>query len=703
MIYSKNMKYLKKICIASMWALLLSCFSFTFISWVWTFSLISNISNNVNDTLTYRLQYKENLHDNKVVIVKIDDASLDSIGKSDLWMLAFDKWTYADAIENIFQIYNAGVVGVDIVFANPSVLWPEDEQKLATTLSENKDRIVIASRSDYTPHPLCLYSWVTHGIINIDQTQKIRSVQLGYPEYDISTYCPEESVAKENQNGSYIFAWEILQKYKNIVSPFEGNDLEKGFSRFQEISQNNQKIFIEYFHGGWEYEGTLWYESYSFSDILAGNLQDDEGNIIDLKNKIVLIGEVGTIMHDSHFTPISRIVKMPWVEINANILSTLLGWSPLRVWNFQRTFFIYLLINLVLIWSVFYFRFIVAFWVFIISILMGIIFWASMFYLWVIVNIFLIVASLFLSYVVSYIYRFQVTDKSKRNLKKSFSLYVSPDVVHEISQNPQNVSTSGQKRELSIFFSDIVWFTSISESTQPEVLLELLNEYFSNMTWILLKNKGTLDKYIWDAVMWFFNAPIEQENHSYFACLTAVEQQKKLIELNTAWKEKWYPHIAIRIGIHSWEAIHGNIGSLDTRLNYTVIWDSVNLASRLEAIGKRYGIFTCVSEDVYKLQKEKFHFRELDKITVKWKKIPVTIYELISIKWDKSYSSDIAEVVRKYEAALHLYYEEKYQQAIDILRSQLSDTPSSKLRERCKNVLSWKIKIHQGVFEMTEK
>jgi len=702
-IYKFCMKYIKKIILSSIWALSLAVLSFFIVFIALSTSLISNISQNINDTFTHALQYPSNIHNNEVVVVKIDDATLDSVWKSDLWMLAFDKGTYADAIKNIFEIYGAGVVGVDIVFANPSVLGESDEQKLQQVLSDNKEKVVIASRNDYTPHPLCLYSWVTHGIINVTQAQKIRSVYLEYPDYDISSRCMESTLWWENTNGAYIFAWEILQKYMETVSPLEKNKLEKWFQEFKNISRDNKSFFIEFFHSGWQNVGTIWYKSYSFSDILAGNTVDRDGNVIDLKDKIVLIWEVGTIMHDSHFTPISRYVKMPWVEINANIITTLLSWSPLREWSHILVFFVYVVLCLLLIFCVFYFRFIWALACFVVLLLSVVVFGAYMFHLWEIVNIFLILSSLTLSYIIAYIYRFQVTDKSKRHLKKSFSLYVSPDVVHEITQNPTSVSTLWQRRNMSIFFSDIVSFTSISESTKPEVLLELLNEYFSNMTGILLKNKWTLDKYIWDAVMWFFNAPIRQDNHSYYACLTAVEQQKRLKELNIWWKEKWYPHIAIRIWIHTGEAIHGNIWSIDTRLNYTVIWDSVNLASRLEAIGKRYGIFTCVSENVYQLQKDNFHFRELDKITVKWKKIPVTIYELIAKKWDSDFSSFDSQVVQKYEQALHLYYEEKYTQAIDILQLQTEDIPSSKLLERCENVLSWKIKIHQGVFEMTEK
>ena len=118
-----NMKYIQKISVKCLGALILSCMSFWIIFWASSFSLVSSISDNINDTVTYRLQYQSNRHDWNIVIIKIDDKSLDTIWKSDLWMLAFDKWTYAQGIENIFEIYNAAVVWVDIVFANSSVLW----------------------------------------------------------------------------------------------------------------------------------------------------------------------------------------------------------------------------------------------------------------------------------------------------------------------------------------------------------------------------------------------------------------------------------------------------------------------------------------------------------------------------------------------------------------------------------------------------
>ncbi len=177
----------------------------------------------------------------------------------------------------------------------------------------------------------------------------------------------------------------------------------------------------------------------------------------------------------------------------------------------------------------------------------------------------------FLCVLGAYIYKFQVSDKAKRGLKKQFSLYVSPDIVEQMSKNSEVISLQGEKRELSIFFSDIVGFTDISEQTDPEKMVQLLNEYFSEMTKIIHKYKGTLDKYIGDSVMCFFNAPLRQENHSYALCMTALEQQKRLRELNTIWIPQGYHEIKIRIGLHTGEAVHGNLGGRDTRVSYTII------------------------------------------------------------------------------------------------------------------------------------
>lgn len=325
-----------------------------------------------------------------------------------------------------------------------------------------------------------------------------------------------------------------------------------------------------------------------------------------------------------------------------------------------------------------------------------------MFVVGYIYNIFLWMIGTVFSVFVTYIYRFQVTDKAKRILKKQFSSYVSPDVVEEISQNPDSVLVKWQKREATVFFSDIVSFTSISEHTDAELLVEILNEYFTEMTQIIHQNKGTLDKYIGDAVMCFFNAPLKQENHSFYACKTALEQQKRLRELNNIWRQKGYPDIAIRIGIHTWEVIHGNIWSDDTRVNYTVIGDSVNLASRLEWVCKQYGISVCVSQEIYILQKEEFYFRELDLISVKGRQKPVRIYQLI---WERNHklSQKHQEYLARYDEALQAYRAENFWQAEKLFLQNTWDATSKIMWKRCQDIQDWKAQLNQGVYIMHTK
>lgn len=195
-------------------------------------------------------------------------------------------------------------------------------------------------------------------------------------------------------------------------------------------------------------------------------------------------------------------------------------------------------------------------------------------------------------------YRYFITNRDRRYIEKAFSHYIAPDVVKQIAANPDSFKLGGEKREMTFFFSDIASFTTISEKLGTEKIFKLMEEYLSAMTDILIVNKGTLDKYIGDAVMGFFNAPIRIEKSEYLACKTALEQQEKLVELNKKWEQEGIAPIMVRIGIATGEAMVGNIGSKD-RFNYTVIGDYVNLASRLEGVNKEYLTKICVSESTY--------------------------------------------------------------------------------------------------------
>ena len=223
-------------------------------------------------------------------------------------------------------------------------------------------------------------------------------------------------------------------------------------------------------------------------------------------------------------------------------------------------------------------------------------------------------------------YRAMTEERDKKKIKGMFGTYLSPKVVEQIIETPPELG--GVDKNLSVFFSDIRGFTTLSESMPPQELVQLLNQYLTAMTDIILEYDGTLDKYEGDAIMCFWGAPLPQEDHAYRSCCAAVKQLEALKELNkTLPPEK---QINIGIGINSGIMTVGNMGSTQ-RMDYTLIGDNVNLAARLEGTNKQYRTQIIISEYTYGLVKNKVVVRELDNIRVKGKNKPVLIYELIDI------------------------------------------------------------------------
>jgi len=209
-------------------------------------------------------------------------------------------------------------------------------------------------------------------------------------------------------------------------------------------------------------------------------------------------------------------------------------------------------------------------------------------------------------------------------MKETFGKYVSPKVVDQLVDNPPELG--GVDKQLSVMFSDIRGFTTLSENMTPQELVNHLNIYFTAMTDLILETGGTLDKYVGDAIMSFWGAPLPQEDHAIRACGCALRQIRKLREFNETWPPQ--KRINIGIGINSGIMTVGNMGS-PVRMNYTLMGDNVNLGSRLEGTNKQYGTNIIISENTYDLVKEKFLCRELDNIRVKGKNKPVVIYELV--------------------------------------------------------------------------
>ncbi len=268
-----------------------------------------------------------------------------------------------------------------------------------------------------------------------------------------------------------------------------------------------------------------------------------------------------------------------------------------------------------------------------------------------------------------------IITKDQAFIKSAFSKYVSTSVVDQLLENPDMLKLGGEERILTILFSDIANFTTISESMKSTDLVQLLNEYLTQMTDLIIKERGTVDKYIGDAILAEFGAPISMENHANAAVKTAINMQRKIDELNKAWSVKKLPVIRSRIGINTGQVIIGNMGS-DRVFDYTVIGDPVNLAARLETANKRYKTLIMISEFTYnRIDKDKFKTRLLDIIKVKGKTKAVKVFEVCGFASD-SFSKEDLEYYKVYDEAFKLYLEKNFSKSRDLFENSLNLRPN---------------------------
>ncbi len=222
-------------------------------------------------------------------------------------------------------------------------------------------------------------------------------------------------------------------------------------------------------------------------------------------------------------------------------------------------------------------------------------------------------------------------ERAKDLLKQSFQRYVSAQIVEEILQSSEPVNLRGQRKTVSILLSDIRGFTALSEQLEPEELVKFLNSYFSEMIDIIFEHEGTLDKFMGDAVLALFGAPVTHEDDALRAVSAAIAMQAKLHELNTAWRTDGKPNIKIGIGISTGEVVVGNIGS-ERRMEYTVIGQDVNYAQRIESLTKDLRADILISESTYEKIKEQVVVEKFGPLTIKGKKEPITVYGVSGIK-----------------------------------------------------------------------
>ncbi len=303
-------------------------------------------------------------------------------------------------------------------------------------------------------------------------------------------------------------------------------------------------------------------------------------------------------------------------------------------------------------------------------------------------------------------YRFFTEERDKRRARETFSRFLAPAIVNQVLAKEGSVKLGGEKRILSVLFSDIRGFTSISEKLDPHVLLELLNEYLTPMTDIIVsENQGTLDKYIGDAIMAFWGAPQEQPDHALRACRAALGMIERLGTLRERWQKRGLPDIDVGVGINTGPMSVGFVGSQDRFYNYTVLGDAVNLASRLEGANRQYGTRVILGASTYDEVRDHVVVRELDLVRVKGKREPVHVYELLALAPGMP---ELAAFLERFRWGLSAYKAQRWDEAIarfreaDELRGD--DPTSRRYVERCEAMRreppgpEW-----DGVFEMKTK
>jgi adenylate cyclase len=414
----------------------------------------------------------------------------------------------------------------------------------------------------------------------------------------------------------------------------------------------------------------------SFPYVSASDVLSKGVDLAVLDGAIVLVGTTAPGLHDLRSTPVQNVY--PGVEVHANLISGLLDETIKHKpgyavgIEFVQLVLIGLLLSLCLprlsaIWSL----------VFASAVLTAAL--GLNLYAWQTGNIVIPLAcSLMLTltlFVVHMSYGFFVEGRTRRYLARLFGQYVPPELVDEMSKAPSDFGLAGESREMTVLFSDVRGFTSISEDLPPNQVTQLMNEILTPMTSIIHKHRGTIDKYMGDAIMAFWGAPLDDDEHSRHALEAALEMIDALPEIQKRFTQKGWPAVRIGIGLNTGTMNVGNMGS-EFRMAYTVLGDAVNLGSRLEGLTKQYGVSVIVSEHV----KEKipdYAFRELDRVQVKGKDEPVTIFEPLGPMADMDVISQ--EELQAYQQALTFYREQDWTVALSRFQDLHTKAPDCKL------------------------
>ncbi|MBT8132270.1 MAG: adenylate/guanylate cyclase domain-containing protein [Gammaproteobacteria bacterium] len=643
--------------------------------------------------------------DDRIVIADIDEASLQALGR---W--PWDRGRITDLVETLIDHYQVNVIGFDVLFAEADdgaglqLLRTLDQSALAEL--DEYQRLAGNLRSEFSFDQRFASSMADRNIVLgfiFEQWTDKTVNQIGAPVADIddelvdklSLFKPQGYVANlpefqasgvkagffDNPDfdaDGQVRKSPVLQIYNNGLYPslalavtraaigdaqiaFNVVDNNDGYTSIESLQVGSllvpldEKGSVTIPYRG--YQGSFPY--YSISDILNKEIAAE-----DLEGRIVLVGATAPGILDLRATPLSN--TYPGVEVHANIISAMLdNRIPMHpAWVMALEMILLLLLGAMVL--------LIPRWlnpvgiVFFLVLVSGLVI-AGNFWSWnqglilPLASPLLMILAMFLVHMT---WGFLLEHRHKKSITRLFGQYVPPDLVDEMASQPDQISLDGQAREMTVLFSDVRGFTSISEGLEPKELTTLMNELLTPMTRVIHQNRGTIDKYMGDAIMAFWGAPLPHMDHAHAAILTARSIIQGLGDMNREFASRGWPPIKLGVGLNTGIMNVGNMGS-EFRMAYTVLGDAVNLGARLEGLTKNYGVSIIVSETTRAAAPD-YTYLELDRVRVKGRDESVAIYEPLDLCTALNDAEN--EFMCQFHKALALYWARQWDEAEAMLR-----------------------------------
>ena len=657
----------------------------------------------------YRMQetLKTDIVNDDIILLKVDDESLQTLGS---WPV--DRMSWSKMLDNL-GAYGAKVVSFDVIFPEEVKTCgersPDDSfaEAIAKFQSKAGNKVIMAYTTQdensygefYEEMPEDLYNFI------IDSQQANDEIGLGARKVEKHTY-PIKKLLEPGPDLGYINMLEdtdgVFRHYQIVANidgilylpsiglktleAFTGNShkLEINSQGTALMKFNSKEIFVN--NRGETKIRWLGAEP-KFKDIslhtVVNAKPDDKRLSKFFKNKIVFVGSTATGAHDLRNTPVDS--KMPGVYAHMNIIHQLQhGYFYQNLDDSIKISFYLLGIGMVILLGIMFFNKAILDLSTVILVSAAAYFVDYQYFLFegYELKLFFVMFSFISTYSWITFLNFNQANAEKKQIKGAFSRYVAPSIVDDMLNNPDKLKVGGERRDITCMFSDVRDFTSISEKLSPTQLALSLNRYMGEMTDIVFATNGTLDKYIGDAIVAFWGAPLDIGDHVTQAVDAGVKMMEALPAINDEFREKGLPEFKIGLGLNSGECNVGNMGS-DQIFAYTALGDTMNLGARLESSCKYYGTQILISEYTYaRLEEGKFVTRLIDRVRVKGKTQPVSVYEVLYSYHD--FMMD-PEALAQFKIGYQLFVDAKFEDALSIFTALHEKHPEDKSSNRLKD------------------